>query len=172
MYPNSEDVFARILATYEDEIVAFLRSQLSEEIIVEDLAQDIWAALAVALRRGHIQQERAWLYRTARNRLTDHWRRSAVRPKWHQSLDEAIETESHQTDDLEQAELWEEINEALDSLPATQRAVFVRNEVEGETLRSIAEDLDVPLKTVISRKGYARRRLQQLLADVYNLYFE
>jgi RNA polymerase sigma factor (sigma-70 family) len=70
------------------------------------------------------------------------------------------------------SDYWqEEIEEALSVLPETQREVFVRNEMEGETLREIAEDLGVPLKTIISRKGYARRRLQDLLRDVYEEYF-
>jgi DNA-directed RNA polymerase specialized sigma24 family protein len=56
----------------------------------------------------------------------------------------------------------------LDTLPEEQRVVFVRNELEEETLQSIADDLGENLKTIISRKRYAVMKLRERLRNTYN----
>jgi RNA polymerase sigma factor (sigma-70 family) len=119
-----------------------------------------------------VTNPRAWLYRTTRNRITDSYRqrqrRAGIVPLTHELDTSWPDTDQEEAD---HEAVWEEIMAAIDTLPDTQREVFVRNVLEGETLREIAEDMGLPLKTIISRKGYARRRLQSLLEETYEEFF-
>lgn len=166
---NENDAWARAYQEYGPELESFVRSRVGSGD-AEDLLQEVWAAFSAVLADEDIAEPRAWLYRVARNRITDGYRQAARRPAF-QDLTEAIDTAEEASLQGDPDELWEEIEAALELVPPDQREIFVRNEIDGETLREIADDLGLPLKTVISRKGYARRRLQDLLQEVYEEYF-
>lgn len=166
---NENDEWARAYQEYGPELESFVRSRVGSEA-ADDLLQEVWAALASALEAETISDPRAWLYRVARNRITDDFRLAGRRPAF-LDLNEDFDTAEEAGFLGDPDELWEEIEAALEQVPPDQREVFVRNELDGETLREIADDLGLPLKTVISRKGYARRRLQDLLQEVYEAYF-
>ncbi len=169
MYEIEKTVWEEAYEAYAGELETFARSRLGD-LAAEDLLQELWAALATALEAEEILQPRAWLYRVLRNRITDAYRTAARRPAF-ENLEEELDVEEESDYYPDPDETWESIEEAFELLPPDQREVFVRNELDGETLREIAEDLGLPLKTIISRKGYARRRLQDLLQDVYDDYF-
>ena len=63
--------------------------------------------------------------------------------------------------------VWEELEKALDELPAAQRDVFELTELEGFTFRELAEDTGLPVATLLLRKHYAVRHLRSRLADIY-----
>lgn len=169
--PAHDDEWELAYTNYAEELTRFVADRVSATE-AEDLLQEVWASFSVALANTTIDQPRAWLYRVTRNRITDHYRRSAGRPAFQDLTPELdVETNDYSTSSTDPDETWAEIEAALDELPPKQREVFVRNELDGETMREIALDLGVPLKTVISRKGYARNRLQGLLWDVYEDYF-
>jgi RNA polymerase sigma factor (sigma-70 family) len=173
MRPTPKDEFHSAFSRYGEELRRFVRDRVPDGEKAEDVLQDVWAGLSRTLARKAVHQPRAWLYQAARNRITDGWRREAVRPGILPLDEEENQGEAIRSIDLEieRDELRAEIEEALAALPAAQREVFVRNEMEGETLREIAESLGEPLKTIISRKGYARQRLRALLRDTYADYF-
>lgn len=171
MYELTEqEEWAEAYQEYGPELESFVRSRIGNGD-AEDLLQEVWTVFATAVKEDEIADPRAWLYRVARNRITDGYRQAARRPAF-QDLSTAEESTASTDFQGDTDELWEEIEAALDQISPDQREVFVRNELDGETLREIAADLGLPLKTVISRKGYARRRLQDLLQDVYEEYFE
>ena len=120
-----------------------------------------------SLDRGSIIEDpEAWLYRSARNRVIDTYRK--IQPL---NLNE-IEAESFQDDESPEDEVYREeffdqLEAALNELPGKQRVVFMRNEIEGVTLREIAEEENENLKTIISRKRYAVTRLRAALGDYY-----
>ncbi len=160
-----EEIYDR----YRTELSAFVSARIDADS-TEDVLQDIWAALSVTLEREDLTDPRAWLYRVARNRITDTYRKQASRLAFvdlTETDEPAASPDTYPDADAVQAE----IDAALDLLPAKQREVFVRNAIGGETLREIAGDLGVPLRTVISRKGYARNRLQEFLRELYEDYF-
>lgn len=164
-------VWDDIYGNYAEELTAFVGARLSAEA-AEDVLQDVWTALSNTLRQQTIEQPRAWLYRVTRNRIADVLRAQARRPAFTDLTPESADPDYTDPGDQIDSGYWrDEIEEALSVLPANQREVFVRNEMAGETLREIAEDQGVPLKTIISRKGYARKRLQDLLREVYEEYF-
>jgi RNA polymerase sigma factor (sigma-70 family) len=67
---------------------------------------------------------------------------------------------------------WDELQLALDELPAEQRDVFILNEMEGIPFKDIAEETGVSVATLISRKRYAvlhlRERLSVLRDELLN----
>lgn len=169
--PAKDQKWAEAYANYADELTAFVADRVPTDE-AEDLLQEVWASFTVALESTTINQPRAWLYRVVRNRITDHYRRTAGRPAFQDLTPELdVEAEDNQASFTDPDDTWADIEAALDELPPNQREVFVRNELDGETLREIADHLGVPLKTIISRKGYARNRLQNLLWEVYEDYF-
>jgi RNA polymerase sigma factor (sigma-70 family) len=161
--------YAETYAAYAQELTHFVHQRV-DEADAADLLQEVWSAYATNYEEAVITQPRAWLYRVARNRITDLARLRSRRPAF-VALTPALEftvDEASYPGELE--DIRAELDTALTLLPPKQREVFVRNELGGETLRQIAEDLGVPLKTVISRKGYARQRLRDLLRDTYEDY--
>ncbi len=159
----------QLYAAYAEELAAFVTPRVAYSE-AEDILQEVWSTLALSLQQQTIHQPRAWLFRVARNRITDFYRKNNGRPAF-QDLTPELDSATTNTSFPDPDEAWQTIDEALDDLPEEQREVFVRNELDGETLREIAEDLEVPLKTIISRKGYARRRLQISLQELYDDYF-
>ena len=174
MKPSREDQFQSYLDRYSEELTAFASDRVSEAE-AEDVLQEVWSSFATSLDLGPIDNPLAWLYQATRNRLTDSYRRQERQPSYpldSDSLDWIAEVEEELEIDLDPEEFWAIMDEALEELPEAQRTVFVRNELEGETLQEIANDTGEKLKTIISRKQYARQKLQDYLADYYDQLFE
>ena len=132
-----------------------------------------------------VEQAAAWLFRVARNRITDLYRRK--RPvSLEAALGAARTTEDGEgllladllpaPDDspenrLLRETLMEALTEALAELPAAQRQVFIWHELEDKTFREMETETGVPLKTLISRKHYAvlhlRKRLKKLYTELF-----
>lgn len=138
---------------------------------VEDLLQEAFCELLVAYRVTRpIAHAGAWLYRVARNRLTDLFRKRTV-----DRLDQ-ISPEDGGIDDLmpdpaagpEQSLAWDalvlELETVLADLPATQRDVFIAHEIAGQSFEEIAQITGESINTLLSRKHSAvtviRRRLR------------
>jgi RNA polymerase sigma-70 factor (ECF subfamily) len=114
-----------------------------------------------------------WLYRIARNLVVDHVRRK--RRKAEVAFDDAVAARDeegeiaaiHEADGpgrlTDRAEVGRKVMEALQHLPEDQREVVLLREVEEMSYKEIAEAMDIPEGTVMSRLFYARRKLQQLL---------
>lgn len=177
---TATDPLTATIATHEAALLAFVRSRVGSTEDAADIVQEVWYQLSRAAP-GSIAHTSGWIYRVARNKIIDHYRR--LSPDY---LEDFLVTEGEEgryrndlmaTDDTPEMSLirnqfWELLYDALDALPAPQRSVFVRNELEGFTLREIAEDSGEPLKTIISRKGYAVRRLRTILEPVYAEFWE
>ncbi|MEM6698489.1 MAG: sigma-70 family RNA polymerase sigma factor [Bacteroidota bacterium] len=166
---------SEIIQEYAPKLRAFLRVRLSDPIITEDILQDVWYQLSKQVEREMPKNVNAWLFQVARNKVIDHYRKKA--PEW---LEDYLLTEEEglsnehwiadfytPEDYYWQEQFWEAFYEAVDALPEKQRWVFLQNELEGITLRELAEQSGEKLKTIISRKGYAVRRLRDLLEDWY-----
>ena len=170
-----------IISAYETELRAFIQSRLGNPADSEDLLQEVWVQLSRVLSGETLQNPRAWLYRVTRNKIIDHYRRQS--PEWLEELLPAAEDDDRSGMDILpsddnpeeywfQEQFWESLYEALDLLPESQRLVFIRHELEGLTLREIAEQSGENLKTIISRKGYAIRHLRDRLAWLWEDFEE
>jgi RNA polymerase sigma factor (sigma-70 family) len=172
MSQSSPPDAALAVAQHQSALRRFVRSRVAVEADAEDILQEVWYQFSRLTEP--LQQPQAWLFRVARNKLIDHYRK--VSPDWLEDylweeggnlLPEMLLSEDEPGLEFLRAQFWEELYEALDSLPEAQREVFLLHELEGLTLREIAERQGANLKTVISRKGYALRQLRVALADLF-----
>lgn len=161
---------------------AFIRRRVPDVDEAEDILQEVFYDLVASARLAQpIEQLGAWLYRVARNRIADFFRRS--RPHRLDSLDagedlDAAGEEGLSARDLLPAEddgpdgalarrvLVEQIAAALEELAEEQRSVFIAHELEGQSFKEIARATGVGVNTLLARKHYAvlhlRRRLQSI----------
>jgi RNA polymerase sigma factor (sigma-70 family) len=178
-----DDQDRRIAETLEREgsrLRSFIRRRIADRSEVEDVLQDVFFELTAAYRLAEpIDQVGAWLFRVARNRITDLFRKK--RPEPLPASRGAGEDDAAGIEDLlpspdagpealyARKVLLEELAEALDDLPAEQREVFVAHEIEGRTFRELAAETGLSINTLLSRKRYAtlhlRRKLQAIYAD-------
>ncbi|HMG83895.1 MAG TPA: sigma-70 family RNA polymerase sigma factor, partial [Ferruginibacter sp.] len=130
-----------------------------------------------------ITQVTGWLYKVARNKITDSYRKQKL-PLIEDLQPASANEESFDwkeimlaTDDTPETSyirnlFWDELQQALDELPAEQRDVFVLNEMEGIPFKVIAEETGVSVATLLSRKRYAvlhlRDRLSVLRDELLN----
>ena len=158
----------------------FVRKRVADQADAEDILQEVFSELIEAYRMMKpVEQVTAWLFRVARNRITDLFRskqRVALRS---QPLPIAEDGTELQLDDLlpspdagpeaayMRSALLEELEAAVDELPAEQREVFIAHEVMGYSFNEIAQQTGVGLNTLLSRKHYAVVQLRRRLQSVY-----
>lgn len=169
---------AEIFSREQSRLLQFIRRRVSDDGDAEDILQDVFYELTDAYRlMKPIEQVGAWLFRVARNRITDLFRRT--KPSLgNDNMKSNDEGERHQWEDLlpspdagpdaeyARSVLLEELDAALEDLPAEQRDVFIAHEVEGKSFKELSEATGVSVNTLLSRKHYAvlqlRRRLQAI----------
>ena len=165
-----------VVRTYSQRLFGFIRSRVRTEEDAEDILQDVWFQLSRIVDLGELENVGSWLYRAARNRIIDGYRKKkdiAMEDSLLTGEDEEWEGLLLNDDTIPEDEFfreifWEELMAALDDLPANQRDVFVRNDLDGETLQEIADADGINLKTIISRKRYAVQHLRKKLKELYD----
>ena len=168
MENSINDDFYAFMEAFDQTLQRFVRSKVSTDQAVQDIVQDVWFGFFRSLDRGAIIEDpEAWLYRSARNRIIDGYRK--IQPvALSEEEFEVFENEASPEEDLYREEFFDQLEAALDELPDNQRVVFMRNEIDGVTLREIAEEENEKLKTIISRKRYAVTRLRAALGEYYD----
>ena len=157
----------------------FIRRRVRDRGDAEDVLQDVFSELVQAYRLMQpIEQAGAWLFRVARNRITDLFRKKKPEALADQVVF-AADGEALTLEDLLpskdggpeetylRAVLMEELEEALDELPEEQREVFVAHEFEGRRFAEIAAETGVSVNTLLSRKHYAVLHLRRRLESIY-----
>jgi RNA polymerase sigma factor (sigma-70 family) len=159
----------------------FIRRRVDDEGDADDILQEVFYELVQAYRlMKPIEQLSAWLFRVARNRITDRFRRH--RPA--ASLDEPVgagEDEGATLEDMlpspnagpegefARQVLVDELEAALAELPASQRDVFIAHELERRSFKELSAETGVGVNTLLSRKHSAvlhlRKRLQAIYAE-------
>ena len=157
-------------------LFGFIRNRVKSNEDAEDILQDVWYQLSRLINLDDIENVSGWLFRVARNRIVDLYRKSSEDLIEDQLfLDDGEfdvreilfgEAESI-SDQLFKDLFWEELMDALEALPIEQREVFVKSELEGMKLREIAEERGESIKTITSRKGYAVKHLRSRLKKLY-----
>jgi RNA polymerase sigma factor (sigma-70 family) len=158
----------------------FIRRRVPHTRDAEDILQDVFYKLVEANRLlMPIEHVTGWLFRVARNRIIDFFRKK--RPE--SFSDVAVEdagAELLQLEDLLPSPdagpeelyarnvLLDEMELAIDELPAEQREVFVGHELEGRSFAEIAAETGVNVNTLLSRKRYAVLHLRQRLQGIYD----
>src|SRR5579864_5934856 len=171
----------RITETVEREqarLRNFIRRRVPDRGDAEDILQEVFYEFVEAYRLlKPIEQAGAWLYRVARNRIIDRFRKrktgSLSDPAALDDDGEALVLEDLLPSPDAGPEavyarklLLEELEEAIEELPDEQREAFVGNEIEGRSFKELAAETGVGVNTLLSRKHYAvlqlRRRLQAI----------
>ncbi len=158
----------------------FIRRRVLDRADAEDILQDVFYALVEASRLPEsLEQASAWLYRVARNRIIDRFRRRKAQAV-SLPLDDADDAEGEYRLDLAlpspdggpeagyaRSVLLTALQEALQGLPDSQRSVFLAHEIEGRSFRQIAAETGVALNTLLARKRYAVLFLRERLRPVF-----
>ena len=163
---TQNDRISEVVAREASRLRRFIRRRVADPGEAEDILQDVFYTLVEANRLlVPIEHVTGWLFRVARNRITDAFRRrqpeleiSDLLP----SLDAGPEAR------YERAVLVEELTSAIAELPPEQRDVFVAHELQGRSFKEIAAATGVSINTLLSRKRYAVRRLREQLKDIHD----
>jgi RNA polymerase sigma factor (sigma-70 family) len=157
----------------------FIRRRVADPSDVEDILQDVFYRLVEANRLlMPIEHVTGWLFRVARNRITDLFRKK----KPASFADASVEGEEGELLEIEDLlpspdagpeELYlrhvllEELELALDELPDEQREVFLAHELGGQSFKEMAAETGLKVNTLLSRKRYAVLYLRERLRDIY-----
>jgi RNA polymerase sigma factor (sigma-70 family) len=166
-----------------DRLRSFIRRRVRDVQDAEDVLQDVFAELVEAERLMRpVDEIGTWLYRVARNRITDLFRKKRPEPLPEVRADEDGPGAALSLQDLlpsrdggpeaayARGVLLDALEDALEELPEEQRAVFVAHEWEGRSFKELAAETGVGVNTLLSRKHAAvlhlRRRLQSLYEEI------
>ena len=180
MSHKQDQRISEVVKLEQSRLRAFIRRRVPDRQDAEDILQDVFYKLVEANRLlMPIDHVTGWLFRVARNRITDLFRKK--RPERFSDVVFADEDdELRQFEDLLPSPdagpealyarhvLLEELAAAIDELPEEQRAVFVAHELDGRSFKEIARDTGVNVNTLLSRKRYAVLRLRQRLQSIYD----
>jgi RNA polymerase sigma factor (sigma-70 family) len=158
----------------------FIRRRVPDPLDAEDILQEVFYELVEANRLlMPIEHVTGWLFRVARNRIIDLFRKK----KPQSFSDAAVATDDEELLRLEdllpspdagpdalyaRSVLLDELEFALDELPDEQREVFVGHELEGRSFKQMAAETGVSVNTLLSRKRYAVLHLRERLQSIHD----
>jgi RNA polymerase sigma factor (sigma-70 family) len=181
MVDEQDHRISETIAQQQARLRNFVRRRVPSREDAEDILQDVFSELVEAHRLMQpIEQAGAWLFRVARNRISDLFRKK--KPEALQDLQTSLmDGEQFSLEDLlpspdagpeaayARTVLLDVLDNALDELPDEQREVFVAHEIEGRGFKELAAESGLAVNTLISRKHYAviylRKRLQVIYDD-------
>ena len=157
-------------------LLGFIKQRVNNNEDAEDILQEVFYQFAG--NTEPIEQASGWIYKVARNKITDNYRKQKL-PLADDVFGSAYSEEeiwdwkdmilqdsgTPETDYLRNL-FWEELQLALDELPTEQRNVFIQNEIEDIAFKDIALETGVSVATLISRKRYAVLHLRKRLATL------
>jgi RNA polymerase sigma factor (sigma-70 family) len=177
---EQDERIAEVVTREQSRLRSFIRRRVPDPRDAEDILQDVFYELVEANRLlMPIHQVTGWLFRVARNRITDLFRKRTPE----RFSDAAV---AHEDDDLLRLEdllpspdagpealyerhvLLDELESAIGELPPEQREVFVAYELEGRSFKEMAAKTGVSVNTLLSRKRYAVLHLRERLKSIYD----
>ena len=182
MLTRQSNTISQTIKEYSRRLLGFIKQRVSGNEDAEDILQDVFYQFAA--NTEPIEQVGNWLFKVARNKITDKYRKQTLPLAddvfgttiteddsfdWKEML---LATESNPETEYLRSLFWEELQTALDELPAEQRDAFVKNEIEDIPFKEMAVEAGVSVATLISRKRYAvlhlLQRLQVLKDELLN----
>src|SRR6266436_1844753 len=178
---NEQDrKISEIIAEERSRLRAFIRRRVPDASDVEDIVQEVFYELVEANRLlMPIEHVTGWLFRVARNRITDLFRKSEPERLTGAAV-EGEDGEMLQIEDLLPSpdagpealyvrnQLLDELEFALDELPDEQREVFVAHELVGRSFKELSAESGVNVNTLLSRKRYAVLHLRERLQSIHD----
>jgi RNA polymerase sigma factor (sigma-70 family) len=180
MADRNNEITAAVLRE-RSKLASFIRQRVRDASDAEDILQDVFHDFVRAYRLPEpIEKASAWLFRVARNRIVDRFRKKRDRPA-SGVLADPDDSESEYRLDLALPALdagpeamfarslvLTALQRALDELPADQRDVFIAHEIEGSSFKDIALQSGVAINTLLARKRYAVLHLRTRLQTLYD----
>ncbi len=153
---------SEIVAEERSRLRNFIRRRVPDPSDAEDIVQEVFYELVEANRLlmpiGHVT---GWLFRVARNRITDLFRKK--------KLEDLLPSPDAGPEALYfRNVLLDELEFAIGELPDEQREVFVAHELEGRSFKEMAAETGVSVNTLLSRKRYAVLHLRERLQSIYD----
>ena len=183
MIDRDSDITATVLRE-RTKLGNFIRRRVRDPSDAEDILQDVLHEFVQAYRLPEpIEQVSAWLFRVARNRIIDRFRKKKEQPLSETAGDadhtDAVDDEyrldlalpAHDAGPeaaYARSVLLAALQHALDELPENQRAIFIAHEIEGRNFKELASESGVSLNTLLARKRYAVLHLRARLQAVYD----
>ncbi|MDB5835850.1 MAG: polymerase subunit sigma-24 [Caballeronia sp.] len=186
MIDRDSDITATVLRE-RTKLGNFIRRRVRDPSDAEDILQDVLHEFVQAYRLPEpIEQVSAWLFRVARNRIIDRFRKKKEQPLSEMAgtshngdaadaiddeyrLDLALPAEDGGPEAAyARSVLLVALQNALDELPENQRDIFIAHEIEGRSFKELALESGVTLNTLLARKRYAVLHLRARLQAVYD----
>ncbi|MFT4507704.1 RNA polymerase sigma factor [Caballeronia sp. 15711] len=183
MIDRDSDITATVLRE-RTKLGNFIRRRVRDPSDAEDILQDVLHEFVQAYRLPEpIEQVSAWLFRVARNRIIDRFRKKKEQPLSEMAgihdnadaiddeyrLDLALPSEDGGPEAAyARSVLLVALQNALDELPENQRDIFIAHEIEGRSFKELALESGVTLNTLLARKRYAVLHLRARLQAVYD----
>ncbi len=170
----------KVTDTYNAEnhnLLNYIKSRIADSTEAEDILHDVYCQALTNLNVfNSLNSVQAWLYKVARNKVTDWYRKkenqnTSLLQKneegiWDELLiDSGIRIE----DEFERNLIGNAILRAIDELPKDQKIVFIANEIKGITFKELSEQSGVSINTLIARKRYAVLTLRKQLKEIKEL---
>jgi len=181
MTAEQDERISEVIEREQARLRNFIRKRVTDQADAEDILQDVFYELVEAYRLlKPIEQVGAWLFRVARNRVTDRFRKGKNEALANDPMAVTDDGEELRLEDIlpspeagpeatyARSVMLEELDDALDELPEEQREVFVAHELEGRSFKELATETGVSLNTLLSRKHYAVLHLRQRLQAIYD----
>jgi RNA polymerase sigma factor (sigma-70 family) len=170
---------SEVIQRERQRLLQFIRTRVDDQGDAEDILQDVFYELTEAYRlMKPVEQAGAWLYRVARNRIIDRFRKKRPEAFGERGFG-ASDEQTLRFEDLlpspdagpeaayARSVLLEELDAALEELPEEQREVFIAHEIEGRSFKQLAETSGLSINTLLSRKRYAVLHLRRRLQAIY-----
>jgi RNA polymerase sigma factor (sigma-70 family) len=177
---EQDELLSQAMERDQPRLRSFIRNHVADTSEAEDILQDVFYELVEAYRMMKpIERVSAWLYRVARNRITDLFRKKRPEALASDPVAVSEDGESLLLEDLlpspdegpeaayARSVLLDELDAALDELPEEQRQVFVAHEMEGRSFKELAETTGLNVNTLVLRKHYAVVQLRERLEAIY-----
>jgi RNA polymerase sigma factor (sigma-70 family) len=181
---DQDQRISEVVSREQSRLRNFIRRRVPDPRDVEDILQDVFYELVEANRLlMPINHVTGWLFRVARNRITDLFRR-----KKPENFSDAVV--SDEDDELLRLEellpspddgpealfarqaLLDELAHAVAELPEEQRQVFLAHELEGRSFKEMSAATGVSVNTLLSRKRYAVLHLRERLRNIYDEFMK
>ena len=177
---EQDERITEVVSREQSRLRNFIRRRVPDPRDAEDILQDVFHELVAANRLlMPIDHVTGWLFRVARNRIVDLFRKRTPE----RFTDAAVSGEEDELLPLEDLlpspdagpealyvrhVLLDELEAAIADLPREQREVFVAHELEGRSFKEMAAESGVNVNTLLSRKRYAVLHLRERLKSIYD----
>jgi len=167
MTAQERERIAVVVRREESRLRNFIRGRVADPRDAEDILQDVFAELVEANQLlMPIEHMSGWLFRVARNRIIDLFRKKKGESL---ELEDLLPSPDAGPDaELARGMLLEALEAAIAELPPEQRDVFVAHELEGRSFKEMADESGVSINTLLSRKRYAVLHLRERLRTIYD----